>query len=129
MKKRFIFNVVIAVVIITAIKLPVLGQGCNIDLVGTLYNNWSIAKGVAVAGNYAYIADLGSGLHIVDISDKSTPVEIGSFNIGGGFSASYGVEIAGNYAYMATQTGLYIIDISNPFNPVESGHLDSIGIS
>jgi len=41
------------------------------------YDTSHKAKGVAVSGNYAYVADESSGLHIIDISTPATPVLTG----------------------------------------------------
>ncbi len=38
-----------------------------------------IVHGIAVDGNYAYIANYGSGLHVIDINTPSSPTEVGFF--------------------------------------------------
>ena len=53
---------------------------------------------VAVAGNYAYVADCRNGLVIVDISNPSSPTLAGSYDTAG---FACGVAVAGNYAYIA----------------------------
>ena len=83
------------------------------------------ASGITVVGRYAYVADAGDGLEIIDISDPINPVEVGQFDDGG--FAQY-ATIVGRYAYVADATdGLEIIDISDPTNPVEVGQVDDGG--
>ena len=57
--------------------------------------------GVAVIGNYAYVADCTGGLKIIDISSKTNPTLVGSIAT----SNAYGVAVAGNYAYVADWIG------------------------
>jgi hypothetical protein len=80
---------------------------------------------LAVAGNYAYIADSFGYLRIIDISNSAAPVETGMCEIPG---SAWGVAVAGNYAYVAALShGLRVVDISNPFLPVEVGFYDLPG--
>lgn len=77
--------------------------------------------GVAVSGRHAYVAMDSEGvsvpgLRIVDVSDSSRPVEVGSY--GRDFS---GVAASGNFAYLAGRQGLVIVDVSNPSQPREIG--------
>ena len=65
------------------------------------------ALGVAVAGDYAYVADYASGLQVIDISDPTNPVAAGSCDTPG---TAYDVAIAGDYAYVAdAESGLQVI--------------------
>ena len=73
------------------------------------------ARGVAINGNYAYVADNNWGLAVIDISDPTNPGAPVYRNTTG---YAHGVFIKGNYAYVADYTsGLAIIDISNPSSP------------
>ena len=64
-----------------------------------------------------YVADYIDGLEIIDISNKSSPKEIGGFHDGG---LLYDVCVSGSYAYLADYyDGLEIIDISNKSSPVK----------
>jgi hypothetical protein len=56
------------------------------------------ACGVAVAGDYAYVANEGAGLRVVSVSDPALPVEVGYYGTAG---FAYGVAVAGGYAYVA----------------------------
>ena len=96
---------------------PALAQDCP-ELVGACDTpGWAV--GVAVAGSYAYVADIGAGLRVIDVSDPAAPFEVGSYDTPG---YAYGVAVAGSYAYVADWTGgLRVIDVSTPSAPVEVG--------
>ncbi len=73
------------------------------------------AYGVDIKGNYAYVADWGFGLAIIDISNPNSPGTPVSRNTN---SIALKVTVNGNYAYIAHNTdGLAIINISNPASP------------
>jgi hypothetical protein len=81
---------------------------------------------VAVAGNYAYVADGGFGLlQVIDVSDPASPTIVGSVGTPG--LASSGVAVAGEYAYVA---GGYpgfqeVIDVSDPASPTIVGGVNT----
>jgi len=62
--------------------------------------------GVAVAGNYAYVADTLGGLRIIDVTDPAAPSQAGFYDTPGD---AYSVAVAGNYAYVADDEGGLII--------------------
>ena len=85
----------------------------------------SIAMGVSLAGNYAYIAGWEHGLRIIDISDPTNPFEVGFCNQSGDYL--FGVSVLGNYAYAADFGGFFrAYDVSDPENPFEVGHIEGI---
>jgi hypothetical protein len=87
----------------------------NPNLAGYCKPTRSDAHGVAVAGNYAYIADRMANFWIADISDPENPFEVSSLNFYGEF---WDVEIRGDYAYAAASySGLITVNISNPLAP------------
>ena len=88
------------------------------------YNTPGSAWGVAVAGGYAYVADGGSGLRVVDVSTPSNPTEVGFYDTPGG---AEGVAVAAGYAYVADGYGLRVVDVSDPTNPTEVGFYDTPG--
>jgi hypothetical protein len=57
-----------------------------------------LAEGVYVSGNYAYVADGGAGLRVIDVSNPANPREVGFFDTPG-FAED--VYVSGNYAYVA----------------------------
>jgi hypothetical protein len=67
---------------------------------------------VSVTENYAYIIDLSSGLHVVDISDLSKPVILGSYKPD---TPSIDAAIQFPYVFLTTGGGgLHILDVSEP---------------
>jgi hypothetical protein len=83
------------------------------------------ASGIAVDGDYAYVAELGSSggsLRKIDVSTPSAPVEVGFVDTPGWARA---VAVAGGYAYVADDSaGLRVIDVSRM---VEVGFVDTPG--
>ncbi len=81
--------------------------------VGFYSSSWS-ALGVAVSGQYAYIA-ADTGLRIVDISDPVHPVEVGSCST---WDSAMDVAVQGDYAYIAAYgPGLVVIRVTDPAQP------------
>lgn len=82
-------------------------------------------KGVAVAGNYAYVAAFINGLRVIDIANPAAPSEVGFFMTTGN---PQNVAVAGNYVYLVDLfNGLHIIDVSVPTAPNEVGFFDTPG--
>jgi hypothetical protein len=87
------------------------------------YDTPGRARGIALSGNYAYVADSSSGLQIIDISDPSNPTLKGSYDTPG---SAQKVALSGNYAYVADGgSGLQIIDVTNPANLTFKGSYDT----
>ena len=90
----------------------------TMQLAGT-YDTPGAAYGVAVEGNYAYVADDDDGIQVIDISDPANPTLAGHYDTPG---SAYDVAVRGNYAYVAEYySGLRVIDISDPTNPISAG--------
>ncbi len=76
------------------------------------FNTQGNANNVSIKGKYAYVADMESGFHIIDISNPNNPTYISGYNTLG--SANH-VFINGNIAYVADNlSGLACFNISNP---------------
>ena len=61
-----------------------------------------VVRGVAAAGDYAYVAAGSAGLRIIQVHDPSSPREVGFYSEPGyAQSVAVGVAVAGNYAYVA----------------------------
>ena len=75
------------------------------------------AQAVTIAGNCAYVATWISGLQVVDITDKSDPILIGSM---GTLDTAYDIASNGSYAYMADGTGGLLVA------PLQCGSLDDV---
>ncbi len=83
------------------------------------------AKALDVVGNYAYVGTAGSGFKVLDVSDPSQPVEVGTYSTNAEFSD---VKVIGNYAYAAAgYLGLLVFDITDPAHPAEVGYHRSSG--
>jgi len=110
--------------------------------------------GIAVSGDYAYVADGRAGLQIINISDPAKPEFVGNFGptsypiptigIGDSIASMFTcVTVAGNHCYVAEMflqlghgiwplgSSVQIIDISNPAQPkrVGSSHAGVYDIS
>jgi hypothetical protein len=67
---------------------------------------------VAVSGNLAYIANLSGGLLVVDVTNPSKPVKIGSYELP---VSALGVAVDGEYIYIAAGTdGMFIFQFTIP---------------
>ena len=73
-----------------------------------------------VDGNYAYVVCNENELRIIDVSDPTSPTEVGHCSTP---RHAEDVYVVGNYAYIAcNENGLWIIDIRDPALPTEVGH-------
>ena len=79
---------------------------------GTLYD-------VQVSDSYAYVAN--GDLHVLDISNPTNPVKVGSLFTPDDATS---VFVHGNLVYLSGVNGLYIIDITNPSSPKKIGFFD-----
>ena len=97
----------------------------NLSVVG-VHDTPGYAEKVAVAANFAYVAD-GDGLQVVDVSDPAHPVGLGSYDTPGW---AVGVAISGTVAYVTDGGGgLFAVDVSNPFTPTLISAYDTPGYS
>ncbi|QKK07743.1 MAG: hypothetical protein HND58_05860 [Planctomycetota bacterium] len=73
-------------------------------------------EGLAVRGDYAYVADWDDGVVVVDISNPTAPVRIANVPTG---NLAHDLALEGNYVYVADPSaGLAVIDVSEPSSPV-----------
>ncbi|MDH4179613.1 MAG: S-layer homology domain-containing protein, partial [Armatimonadota bacterium] len=83
------------------------------------------ARGVAVSGDYAYVADGDWGLRVIDISAPGEPVEVGSYDTSG-YAES--VEVLGRVAVVADGSGgVVLVDCNTPTSPVELATYETTG--
>jgi hypothetical protein len=81
------------------------------------------ALGVAVSGTHAYVADGGSGLQVIDITNPESPRIVGSVDTPGN---AMGVAVSGTHAYVTDgNRGLQVIDITDPESPEIVGSVDT----
>lgn len=76
---------------------------------------------LTAAGSTVYVADRKEGLHIIDVSDPTTPTLLSTYDAPGGDPDSlfyYDVKVSGNTAYaINSDYGLVVIDVSDPTAP------------
>jgi hypothetical protein len=78
---------------------------------------------VAVAGRYAYVANLVGTLQVVDVSTPSAPVIVGSMST----SEASSVAVSGRYAYVADFSGsLQVFDLGGAYvQQFEAGAIET----
>ncbi|MDP8239937.1 MAG: T9SS type A sorting domain-containing protein, partial [Candidatus Hatepunaea meridiana] len=75
-------------------------------------NTPGYACGVAVSGNYAYVADHSSGLRVVNITDPENPEEVGYYDTPG---SANGVAISEDgLIYVADYTNVGVYRFTDP---------------
>lgn len=86
--------------------------------------------GLKVVGNYMYVADVGFGFYVLDVSNITAPRIVGQYNPiqNSGFhipysNSFYDVSVVGDYAYIADagKNKLLVLNISNPAHPILAG--------
>ncbi len=83
-------------------------------------------RGVAIAGDYAYVNEAPFHLMVVDISDPENPWVAGRCEISGTPSL-YGVAVAGNYVFWAGTGTIVVIDVTDPTSPTIAGECHLTG--
>lgn len=88
----------------------------NLFAVGTWLIPTVLARSVAVSGNHAYVGIAGtqSGLRVINISDPTNPLLVGSVT---GSSATSAITVDGNLSFSVGGNSLLVVDISNPSSP------------
>jgi len=92
---------------------------------------WAASQlgGIWIDGNYAYVTDtVGDWLYVVDITDPTAAVEVGSIQDGGldSMADPRGCYAKGNWCYVCVNNdggGLSIIDVTQKNNPTQSGFI------
>ena len=93
------------------------------SLIGGVDTPYS-AMDVFVTNSFAYVADLHSGLQIIDVSDPTNLVPVGSYDTS--FNA-FRVEVSHGIAHVCDAGGGFVsIDVSNQTAPLLLGINDSI---
>lgn len=104
--------------VVTVLDLESITTASIVDTPGSAFD-------VAVEGNYAYVADGGSGLRVIDVTDPYAAFDRGN-KVTGGFAN--GLAVSNGYVYMADGgRGLAIFDVSDPDNPLAIGNADTPG--
>jgi hypothetical protein len=90
-------------------------------LIGSIPTSSRYPTGVAVSGNYAYVADGDFGLQIFDVSNPSRLTSLGRLPTPDGVQD---VAVSGGVAYLALDNrGVRAVDVSLPEWPLELGAL------
>jgi len=98
----------------SALRIIDVSDGSAPTLTGTVAIPGT-ARGVDVAGDYAYVAAGDSGIAVVDISNRAAPSLVTHVTTAG---SALRVAVAGDYAYVAANTADFqVIDISDPTAP------------
>jgi len=107
------------------LKIVDVSNPSNLSVIG-VHDTPCYAESVAVAENFAYVAD-GEGLQMVDVSDPTHPVGLGFYDTPGW---AVGVTISGGVAYVADGGGgLAVVDVSNPLTPILTDSYNTPGYS
>ena len=73
------------------------------------------AGGLAIVGDYMYVADGTNGLQVLDIRDRTNLKRVGGYATENTVLA---VEVAGSHAYVAADKGgMLVFDVSDPTSP------------
>ena len=79
----------------------------------------SYAVDVITSGNFGWVADLYTGIHIVDVADPSKP----SYEKGIALPGAHDLVLSGNFLYATLEgNGMAITNIATPTSP----HVDSL---
>jgi hypothetical protein len=90
------------------------------------YNTPGQARGVAIAGDYACVADGNAGLRIIDISAPGSPLEVSAFDTAG-YAESVAI-LGSDVALLADgDAGIVLVDFTVPTGPVEVGYYETPG--
>jgi hypothetical protein len=85
------------------------------------YDAPGVTLSVAVGGNLAFAGDAGTGLRILDITETSSPVLVGTYSPLG---SCYALAVSNTYVYAADgPLGLSIINAANAASPTLAGSL------
>lgn len=88
---------------------------------------------ISLDADYVYLAvstmisPRVDSLRIMDISDPTAPIELGTYRPSLSYYDVWGVAVLGNYAYLAGSSGLHIVNVSNPAMPQEVGVYNTSG--
>jgi len=95
----------------------------NPQLIGTSLFPEGSPRQIAVADDYAYVANGGSGLKIFDVSDPTHPAPVANFFTAVQVNA---LVLQGNLAFaLDRNNGFHVLDVSDPTDPVSLGTYES----
>jgi hypothetical protein len=103
------------------VNIGAFSNGIYTNLAAT--NVGGIASGVAIAGQYVFVANAGSSsapLEIYYISSSGRVTNAGQMTYPG-YPTGNSVAVSGSYAYLGCSAGLRVINIANPTNLIAAG--------
>ena len=77
---------------------------------------WEGVWDMGFVGNIAYVPGCVSGLHVMDFSDPTQPLEFAWYD-----SVAIGVSVSGNLAYISAGSGGMVLDVTDPMHPQHIG--------
>jgi len=93
------------------------------SLLGRIQYAW--AESTFVLLNLAYLQGVDNTLEIVNVSDPSSPTQVGLYDLPG---EGRDIFCQGNFAYMGSTVGMHILDVSDPSSPTLSGFYACPGV-
>jgi hypothetical protein len=77
------------------------------------------ARAIAIAGDFAYVADATAGLTVLDIADPQAPALLATLPLP---AAALSLDVAGDLAVIAAgEAGVFVVDVSTPTAPALLG--------
>lgn len=77
---------------------------------------------IFILGNYIFLTEIDKGIHVIDNTKPSSPVNIAFVDIPGNVD----IAVKGNTLYADLYTDLVTLDISNPLNVVKKSIIDGV---
>ena len=122
----FLFGSLLALACEGTAAAECIDYGDYIHSVGAL--NMALPRDLAVAGNYAYVADGIDDLQVIDITDPASPVVVDSLSLTGD---QMGIAVNGQYVYMVwvggNAGGLHVVKVSTGVSPTLVATLNLTG--
>jgi hypothetical protein len=106
-----------------SMKILNVKDSTNPVLVGEVILPFVLIFDIFIKDTLAYVANCEDGLRVINVSDPSSPFEIGFLDI---FDHAYGVWVKDTLAYVTDgDRGLSIINVANPASMSEIGNCDT----
>jgi len=83
-------------------------------------------EGLAVSGNYVYVAVGSAGMEVIDVTNPASPSSV-IVVAGAGSGYAEGINVSSPYAYLANGANLSVFDINNPTSPTLLGSYANSG--
>ncbi len=90
------------------------------------FDTEGFCRGIAVQGDYCYLADRYWGLQVLDVSIPAAPVRVANLRFEGARDCEK-VRVCGDRALvMDLYDGVFAVDVSDPANPKELFNFDTV---